>query len=970
MQENEENYNYEKELQDIRKIRYNLQNTPMELPQRLELLNILRYKEGLKEEYLGQEKVKCNEDNTALVYNESVKVGIVVTMHVNEAIQKAPELETKKKLYEVMQETYYYLARYLFEYYLVALEFGIPPEKQFLAPRTMVLNEIAKKYSLFYYRTDRPIMTVSMPQGTGKEQPLSSKILTPSGWTTMGEIKIGSEVIGADGKICNVIGVYPKGKKDVYRITFDDHTFVDCGLEHLWEVKTVEDIRNKKEARIVNTKQMLNNYILGKKSKRPYHNYSVRLVKPIEFKNTLERDDLKPYLLGALIGDGGLSYSSCVKFTTADEDILKRIKKELPIKDRIKKFLGENYDYGISSKKTERDNLGHLLPSCQTFIKLKEYGLIGKKSDEKFIPKKYLYSNVDTRLELLRGLMDTDGCVDKRSCVLEFDTTSEQLCYDVLELVRGLGGKANFGIKIGSYVDRNGNRKQCKKVYRINFSLNMNPFYLSRKAQYFKQPKFNFQKKIVNIEKVRQENCQCIMIDHQEHLYVTDGYTLTHNTEIGKRFLSWAIGKRPDLPNMFVSYTASIAKDKGFNGIDAIVNDEMGNFKKIFPKIKEIYRNAETMSLDYADDDRKKPHSEYSLYCVGFDGSVTGRTRAHNILFCDDLVKDIEEASNKDIMDKKWTEFTGTTRKRMQGNCKLLLNGTIFSINDPLSRTIAYYEEKEPSRLMRIKLPGLNENDESNFNYKYGFALTTKALLEDRDLMDPVSFSCLIQQEPIEREGILFFEKEFKKFSLENYERTEGYVRTVAAVDVAWGGDDYLSMPIVDEYENGDCKLIDWYFVKKADKTVTQENVARKIVQYNISRVFFEANNGGDEYRDDVKNMVEEQGWLNCFYDSAKAPTNSSKTDRILARQAEIRGSGAVKYRLVIPLRNTIKGDKMFNEALNQVFKFNQTTAASVRKRQHDDAPDSLASLFTNIFGLKPRIGQAISTISRDMLGI
>ena len=605
----QEDYNYEKELQDIRKIRYNLQEMPMDITQRLVLLNILRYKEGLKEDYLKQEKVKANSDNTALEYNESVKIGIVITMHINQAIQNAEDLEIKQKLYEIMQETYYFLARYLFEYYLVALEFGIPPEKQFLAPRTMVLNDIAKKYSLFYYRTDRPIMTVSMPQGTGK-------------------------------------------------------------------------------------------------------------------------------------------------------------------------------------------------------------------------------------------------------------------------------------------------------------------------------------------------------------------------TEIGKRFLSWAIGKQPDKPNMFVSYSASIAKDKGFNGIDAIVNDEMGNFKKIFPKIKEIYRNAETMSLDYADDDRKKPHSEYSLYCVGFDGSVTGRTRAHNILFCDDLVKDIEEASNKDLMDKKWTEFNGTTRKRMQGNCKLLLNGTIFSINDPLSRTIAYYEEHEPSRLMRIKLPGLNENDESNFMYKYGFALTTKALLEDRDLMDPVSFSCLIQQEPIEREGLLFFEKEFKKFSLENYQRTDGYVRTVAAVDVAWGGEDYLSMPIVDEYSNGDCKLIDWYFINKADKTITQDAVVNKIIQYKITRIFFEANNGGDEYKDDIKRMAEEKGYKNCFYDSAKAPTTMSKTDRILARQAEIKGSNISKYRLLIPLRATIKGDKMINMALDQIFKFNQSQAKNVRAKQHDDAPDSLAMLFTNVFGIEQKMGKAISNISREDLGI
>ena len=175
----------------------------------------------------------------------------------------------------------------------------------------------------------------------------------------------------------------------------------------------------------------------------------------------------------------------------------------------------------------------------------------------------------------------------------------------------------------------------------------------------------------------------------------------------------------------------------------------------------------------------------YIVY--GFDGSVTGRTRAHNILACDDLVKDIEEASNKDIMDKKWIELTGTIKKRMQRDCKLLLNGTVFSINDPLSRVIAYYEENAPERLIRIKIPGLNEEGESNFMYKYGFAITTQMFLEDKDLMDAVSFSCLIQQEPIEREGILFYEKDFKKFDLPTYERGSGYIRTIASCDVAWG---------------------------------------------------------------------------------------------------------------------------------------------------------------------------------------
>lgn len=385
-------------------------------------------------------------------------------------------------------------------------------------------------------------------------------------------------------------------------------------------------------------------------------------------------------------------------------------------------------------------------------------------------------------------------------------------------------------------------------------------------------------------------------------------------------------------------------KTKDLIGIDALVNDDMGNFKKIFPKLREIYRSADTLSLDYTDEEnRKKAHSEYSLYCVGFDGSVTGRTRAHNILFCDDLVKDIEEASNKDLMDKKWIEFTGTTRKRMQGNCKLLLNGTIFSINDPLSRTIAYYEENAPDRLMRIRIPGLNENDESNFNYKYGFAITTEMFHEDRNLMDPVSFSCLIQQEPIEREGILFFEKDFRKFDLPTYERTEEYVRTVASCDVAWGGEDYLSMPIVDEYKNGDCMLVDWYFINKADKSVTKPEVLKYLKMYNVSHICFEANNGGDEYADDIGKELKKEK-IECYVESKKAPTNKVKTDRILNHQAEIRGSGATKYRLVIPLREGIRGRKMINEALNQVFKFNQSYARNVRTKQHDDRTRFISS--------------------------
>ena len=444
----------------------------------------------------------------------------------------------------------------------------------------------------------------------------------------------------------------------------------------------------------------------------------------------------------------------------------------------------------------------------------------------------------------------------------------------------------------------------------------------------------------------------------------------TGKTEISKRFMSWAIGNNPDLPNMMISYSAAIAKDKFYNGIDALINDDLGNYGKIFPKLRQIYKSGETLSLDYTNDEnRKRAHSEYTLYCVGFDGSITGRTRAHNILYADDLVKDIEEASNKDIMDKKWIEFTGTIKKRMQGRCKMLLVGTMFSINDPLSRTIKYYEEHEPERLIQIRIPGLNENDESNFNYKYGFAITREMFHEDKDLMDPVSFSCLIQQNPIERAGLLFFEEEFKKFDLSGYERNEAeYERTVAYCDVAWGGEDHLSMPIVDEYKNGECPLVDVVFVK-GSKDETIPLVVGAIIRNNVTYVCFEANNGGDMYAEAVERELKKKNHV-CYVTSAKAPTNKTKLDRILAAQGFIKGADASDYRLIIPIRESIRGNVEFNEALNEIFSFNQSTAKNVRTKQHDDMPDSLAGLGTNVLGVEAKVGKAVSTISRDMLGI
>lgn len=165
---NESEVEYEKIEGEIRKIRYNLENSELEVSTRLLLLNILRYDVSLIEDRDKVEKVVYNDREKKLEYSESIEIGIAIAININEVIRKEKDIKKQQELYKAMKETYYYLGRYLFEYYLPAMEFGIAPEKQFIAPRTMVLNRIAKEMSKFYYRKDRPIMTLSMPQRNRK----------------------------------------------------------------------------------------------------------------------------------------------------------------------------------------------------------------------------------------------------------------------------------------------------------------------------------------------------------------------------------------------------------------------------------------------------------------------------------------------------------------------------------------------------------------------------------------------------------------------------------------------------------------------------------------------------------------------------------------------------------------------------------------------------------------------------------
>lgn len=376
----------------------------------------------------------------------------------------------------------------------------------------------------------------------GQAQPLYSKIKTPDGWTTMGEIKIGDKVNDAMGGVTTVTDIFPQGVKDIYRVTFEDGRYTDCCKDHLWKVfyyrwmYTTVKGKNVKFTdnpiyKVIKTEEVLR--LLDSK------HYKNNLYVPLTAGELTDVDidlPLDPYLIGALIGDGGLTGDG-VKFTSADSFIVEKMKS-----------LAKNYKCDLFS---ENDSFGYRLSVIKEFrnydstkgltnpikIGLVELDLMGKYSYEKHIPEKYLNASYNQRVALLNGLMDTDGTVDNKSTISYF-TTSEQLAKDVQYLVRSLGGLCKIKIKNRTekkYFTKGKEVIPRRPIFRLNirhktpsifFSLPRKLERCNDNGQFCETLKL----KIKSIELIGQESAQCIMVNSPEHLYVTDDFVVTHNS--------------------------------------------------------------------------------------------------------------------------------------------------------------------------------------------------------------------------------------------------------------------------------------------------------------------------------------------------------------------------------------------------------------------------------------------------------
>lgn len=344
----------------------------------------------------------------------------------------------------------------------------------------------------------------------GKAQPLYSKILTPSGWTTMGELHVGDRVVGSDGKSTTVTGIFPQGELMSYRMTFDDGSTTECSEDHLWVCsRATHDVKGPYTLtlRQIMDEGVENDWRPGLRKFR----WQFPLAQPWvgEYKHL----PVDPYTLGALLGDGSLSPKS-ISIYCADREISDRLAASLPEGNNLA-------EVGANSQNHFYVRGGHRGKTVNPiFEKLDALGLLGTKSATKFIPKVYLEASLQQRLDLLHGLMDTDGSASGNT---SFTSVSEQLARDVAYLVRSLGGAAYVN---KGPVPKGGNYHP----WRVSITLpsNLNPFYLPRKAQTHRTTLQA--RRLVSVEPVGKTDMQCISVDANDSLYITDDFVLTHNT--------------------------------------------------------------------------------------------------------------------------------------------------------------------------------------------------------------------------------------------------------------------------------------------------------------------------------------------------------------------------------------------------------------------------------------------------------
>ena len=363
----------------------------------------------------------------------------------------------------------------------------------------------------------------------GKELADYEPVITTKGEIPIGKIQVGDIAFGRDGKETTVTHVFPQGIKPIFRMYLLDGRFIDSGLDHQWTVITGKGERTYTTKELLGKKLSYNH----KKSGKTYP-FKLPECNPVQFSE--KELVIPPYLLGILLGDGKLG-AGIPAFSSKDGEVNEHISNCLSddyiisTDTNSKKIVGYDCNFYIKFIGKDKYNLdprGHNPISRE----IRNLGLDGDYS-KKFIPDIYKYSSVEQRLELLRGLLDSDGSINTEGNI-ELSVKNEKLANDVTWLCRSLGIRCQQGYENLGWVEKEFPGGKVRNVYaekwRVFIRTDLDVFKLERKRQRIKKRNRTSAVSIERIEYIGDHSATCIVVDNEDHLFLTKDFIVTHNS--------------------------------------------------------------------------------------------------------------------------------------------------------------------------------------------------------------------------------------------------------------------------------------------------------------------------------------------------------------------------------------------------------------------------------------------------------
>lgn len=404
----------------------------------------------------------------------------------------------------------------------------------------------------------------------------------------------------------------------------------------------------------------------------------------------------------------------------------------------------------------------------------------------------------------------------------------------------------------------------------------------------------------------------------------------TQKTTLEKFFTSWIIGRHPEDYNLFFSHSGDITRMFYDGVLDITTNDEEYCWNEIFPDVRLTSTDAKRECINF---NKYKPFA--NLQCTSVGSKNAGKVRCNRYLLCDDLIGGIEEALNKNLLDKLWRIYgTDAKQRKLNEQVKEIHIATRWSVHDVIGRLKTIYEGNDRARF--IAIPDIDpETGESNFNYKYN-GMSVEFFIDQKLTMDDISYKCLYKNEPIEREGLLYTEEEIRRY----------LTLPVEEPDAIWGicdtkdkGTDFYFLPCFKQYGN-DYYLVDCICNDNSDYGVQYQNSAKLIVDNNMQQCEFETNNGGSRVSYEVLKLVDEMGGRCNITDKF---TNQNKETKIIVN------ADWVKKHVLFKDKSMYTPKEDYGVMMSWLFRY--TTKG---KNDHDDVPDGLASFALYVTNGRP----------------